>query len=132
MKLFNNFEIVRLPEENLLFVTHNEYLYYIYNYRNKRWHKHKNAGNDRITVKNYQEVSREEILIVMNGIFPTKETDFLRMCHPSELNIVNMMNLLEEDYPQFFENETIKYIISSTFHQIQFCSHGGQSSMKKT
>ena len=27
MKLFDGFEAVRFPEENLIFITHNEYLY---------------------------------------------------------------------------------------------------------
>ena len=31
MKLFEDFEAVKFSQENLIFVTHNEYLYYIYN-----------------------------------------------------------------------------------------------------
>ena len=31
MKLFEDFEAVKFPEENLIFVTHSGYLYYIYN-----------------------------------------------------------------------------------------------------
>ena len=30
MKLFDDFEAVRFPEENLIFITHGGYLYYIY------------------------------------------------------------------------------------------------------
>ena len=46
MKLFDDFEAVRFPEENLIFVCHDGYLYYIYNPERKYWRKHRNAGND--------------------------------------------------------------------------------------
>ena len=62
MKLFDNFEAVKFPEENLIFVTHDGYLYYIYNPKYETWRKHRNAGNDYITVSNYQNISREELL----------------------------------------------------------------------
>ena len=61
MKLFDGFEVVRFPEENLFFVTHDGYIYYVFNPQYKHWRKHRNAGNDHITVSNYQEVSEEEI-----------------------------------------------------------------------
>ena len=61
MKLFDNFEAVKFPEENLIFVTHDGYLYYIYNPKYETWRKHRNAGNDHITVNNYQEIGIEEL-----------------------------------------------------------------------
>ena len=39
MKLFDEFEAVKFYQENLIFVTHNGYLYYIYSPRNKHWRK---------------------------------------------------------------------------------------------
>ena len=42
MKLFGDFEAVKFIEENLIFVTHNKYLYYIYNSHYKHWNKHIN------------------------------------------------------------------------------------------
>jgi len=62
MKLFSDFEAVKFHEENLIFITHNGYLYYIYYPKYKYWRKHRNAGNDHITVSNYPEVSREELI----------------------------------------------------------------------
>ena len=61
MKLFDDFEAVRFPEENLIFVSSDSFLYYIYNPQDKEWVKYKHAGHDRITVSNYQDVSEEEI-----------------------------------------------------------------------
>lgn len=82
MKLFGDFEAVKFNEENLIFVTHDRFLYYIYNPAWKHWKKHGNAGNDTITVQNYDDVSKEELTEAMQGKFPQKETDFMRLCHP--------------------------------------------------
>lgn len=111
MKLFEDFEAVRFPEENIILVTHNEYIYYIYNHRHKHWYKYRNAGNDHITVSNYQDISEDELKAVMNGIFPKKETDFMRLCRPSQLGIWNMMMLLEEDYPDYMDDQSINYTV---------------------
>ena len=59
MKLFDAFEAIKLCQENLIFVTHNGYLYYIYSPKNKHWWKHRNAGNDHLTVANYDDVTKE-------------------------------------------------------------------------
>ena len=107
MKLFEKFEAVRFPEENLIFVTHDEYLYYIYNPKYKHWRKHGNAGNDSITVRNYEDVSRQELTDAMGGTFPAKDTDFLRLCSPSELCIRDMLDLFREDYPAYMSDWTI-------------------------
>ena len=104
MKLFGDFEAVRFPEENRLFVTKGSYLYYVYNYKYGSWKKHKNAGNDFITVSNYDDASREELESAMHGVFPKKETDFLRLCDPSDLYVSDMLDLLKEDYPQYMED----------------------------
>ena len=98
MRLFDSFDAVKFCEENLIFVAHNGYLYYIYDYKCNRWTKYRNAGNDHITVNNYPDVSKDEITAAMNGVFPKKETDFMRLCPPSQLWVSNMMALLEEDY----------------------------------
>ena len=101
MKLFDNFEAVKFPEENLILITHNSYLYYIYDSVNKNWRKHRNAGHDYITVSNYPDVSKKELEDAMDGVFPEKETDFLRLCHPSQIHIGNMLNILETDYAKY-------------------------------
>lgn len=107
MKLFGELEAVKFPEEDLIFVTHSGYLYYIYNPKYKHWRKHRNAGSDYITVHKYQEVSKEELLEAMQGSFPGKETDFLRMCPPEQLNNWEMAALLTEDYGEYMSDSAI-------------------------
>ena len=65
MKLFDTFEAVKFPEEDMIFITRGGYLYYIYNPKYKWWRKHSNAGNDHLTVSNYPDVSREELTDAM-------------------------------------------------------------------
>lgn len=38
----------------------------------------------------------------MQGKFPQKETDFMRLCHPSELCIRDMLDLYKEDYSDYY------------------------------
>ena len=40
MKLFDTFEAVKFPEEDMIFITRGGYLYYIYNPKYKWWRKH--------------------------------------------------------------------------------------------
>lgn len=108
MKLFDDFEAVRFSEEDLIFVTHNKYLYYIYNPKYKTWRKHRNAGNDCISVDNYKDISVEEITDAMGGVFPSKESDFMRLIHPSQLYIRDMFDLFREDYPSIINDWVIK------------------------
>lgn len=121
MKLFDSFEAVKFPEENLIFVTHNDYLYYIYFYKWKIWKKHKNAGNDLISVENYPDVSKEELMNVMGGKFPTKETDFIRLCHPSEINVRDMLYVLKEDYCDFMSDDTINHVVRRFLYESDIC-----------
>ena len=107
MKLFDDFEAVRFPEENLIFVTHSGYLYYIYNFKYQHWRKHRNAGNDHISVANYPDMSKEELMDAMQGVFPKKETDFMRLCHPSQLCIRDMLDLLKEDYWNYMTDYSV-------------------------
>lgn len=107
MILFDDFEAVKFLEEDLILITNSRYIYYIYNPKYNWWHKYRNAGNDSITTNNYQEISRKEIIDAMGGKFPTKETDFMRLCIPSQLCIRDMMNLLLEDYEKFMSDRTI-------------------------
>lgn len=130
MKLFGDFEAVRFPEENLVFITQNGYLYYIYNPKNKIWKKYRNAGNDRLTIENYQDIGREEIIEAMNGIFPKSETDFMRLCDSSQLCIRDMMNLLNEEYPNYMTDETIDYTIHNFLLDSDIC-HKSYSELKK-
>lgn len=107
MKLFGDFEAVRFPEENLIFITHRGYLYYIYDFKYKHWRKHRNAGNDHITVSNYDDVSKEVLMDALDGKAPQKETDFMRFCNPEQLCIRDMLDLLREDYPNYMSDGDI-------------------------
>lgn len=114
MKLFDTFEAVKFPEEDMIFITRSGYLYYIYNLKYKWWRKHSNAGNDHLTVSNYPDVSREELRDAMKGVFPKKETDFMRLCNSSQLCIRDMMDLLREDYQKYMAD----YAIYHTIHRL--------------
>ena len=37
IKLFDDFKAVKFPEENMIFITHNEYHYYIYDVKCGKW-----------------------------------------------------------------------------------------------
>lgn len=111
MKLFGGFEAVKFCEENLFFITHDGYLYYIYDYKYNRWTKHSNAGNDRIAVNNYPDVDKDELIKAMHGKLPRKETDFMRLCHSSQLCIRDMLALLKEDYPDYMLDGPIYHTV---------------------
>ena len=111
MKLFDNFEAVEFPEENLFLITQNQYIYYIYYPKSKFWRKYTNAGNDHITTSNYPDVCKDDLKDAMNGTFPKKETDFMRMCNPSQLCIRDFLDLLLEDFPNYMSNRTIYYAV---------------------
>ncbi len=121
MKLFGEFEAIRFNQEGLIFITNNGYLYYIYSLKNKHWRKYHNAGNVHLTVSNYDDVSKEELLKAMNGFFPKSETDFMRLCDPSQLWICNMIDLLEEDYETYMSNNEIYYAILNLLKESNIC-----------
>lgn len=113
MKLFGDFEAVKFYEENLIFITHDKYLYYIYNPKYNRWQKYRNAGNDSITVQNYDDVSKGELIDAMKGVFPKKETDFMRLCNPEQLCIRDMLDLFNEDYSTYMSDYSIYHTVHS-------------------
>ncbi len=113
MKLFDDFEAVKFYEENLIFITHSGYLYYIYNPKYDTWKKHRNWGNDSITGSNYDEVSKEELIDAMKGIYPKKETDFMRLCNPEQLCIRDMLDLFNEDYSTYMSDYSIYHTVHS-------------------
>ncbi len=121
MKLFDNYDVVRFPEENKILVTHEGYLYFIYDPRYESWRKHGNAGNDHITVSNYPDVSREELIKAMGGVFPSKATDFMRLCNPCQLNVGNLLSLLEEDYSQYMADHAIYYAVRKFLSESAIC-----------
>lgn len=121
MKLFDKFEAVKLHQENLIFITRDGYLYYIYNPKHKYWRKHSNAGNDYLTVANYDEVPKEELMDAMNGIFPKSENDFMRLCNPSQLCIRDMLGLLREDYAKYMSDNTIYHTIHCFLLESDIC-----------
>lgn len=115
MDLFDCFEAVMFSQENLILITDFGYLYYIYNPENKSWSKYNKAGNITITVENYQDVSREEIEDAMNGKFPEKRTDFMRLCNPSQLCISDVFDILEEDYENYMSDSSVRQTIHNFF-----------------
>lgn len=121
MKLFDNFKAVKFSQENLIFVTNNGYLYYIYNPKYNYWRKHSNAGNDSITVDKYTDVSKEELIDAMQGVFPKKETDFMRLCPPGQLCIRDMLDLLKEDYMNYMSNNAIYHAVHRFLLESNIC-----------
>lgn len=121
MKLFDTFEAVKFPEEDMIFITRGGYLYYIYNPKYKWWRKHSNAGNDHLTVSNYPDVSRDELVTAMKGLFPQKETDFMRMCNPSQLCIRDMLDLLKEDHPKYMADYALYHTIHRFLLESDIC-----------
>ena len=75
MKLFSNYEAVKFYQENLIFITHDGYLYYIYNPKYKHWGKHRNAGNDHLTVANYDEVTKAELTDAIKEAYENADED---------------------------------------------------------
>lgn len=121
MKLFGTFEAVKFYQENLIFITHNGYLYYVYNPKYNHWRKHSNAGNDHITVANYDEVTKQELMDAMNGVFPKSENDFMRLCNPSQLCIRDMLGLLKEDYAKYLSDNTLYHTIHRFLLESDIC-----------
>ena len=121
MKLFKGFDAVKFHQENLIFITHDEYIYYIYDPEYNHWRKHENAGNDHITVSNYQDVSKEELVSAMQGVFPKKETDFMRLCPPAQLCISDMLALLREDHADYLSDYDVYHVIHRFLLQSNIC-----------
>lgn len=121
MKLFDDFEAVKFTQENLILVTHNGYLYYIYNIESGHWQKYRNAGNDLIKVANYQDITRFELENAQQGKFPKKETDFMRLCEPYQLCIRDMLDLLKEDYPKYMSYYPIYNFIHCFLKESDIC-----------
>lgn len=111
MQLFDNFEAVKFSEENMIFITHDKYLYYIYDPKWKRWTKYYNAGNDTITVENYAEITKEELMAATGGAFPKKEADFRKLCGLTEMYIDEILDLMKENYPEYISDRHIYYCI---------------------
>ena len=130
IKLFGDFEAVKFYEENLIFITCNKFLYYIYNPRDNYWCKHRNAGNDRITVSNYEEIRKDELIDAMGGKFPQKETDFMRLCNPAQLFLRDMLNLFREDYPEYMAESAIHHAIHSFLLNSDIC-HKSYTELRK-
>ena len=105
----------------MIFITHSGYLYYIYNPRYKHWRKHRNAGNDHITVSNYPDVSKEELINAMQGVFPQKETDFMRLCSPAQLCIRDMLDLLKEDHTNYMSDDTVYHVVHRFLLESDIC-----------
>lgn len=122
MKLFfgdyGYFEAVKFPEENLILITNGRRIDYVYDPKYESWEQRR---KDHITVSNYPDVSEEELKKVMGGIFPQKETDFMRLCHPSQLHCLDLRALLKEDYPNYMSDETIWASVSRFLFKSDIC-----------
>ena len=63
MKLFDYFEAVKFPEENLILVFHGSILSYVYNVEFKSWDNYQGFKLlSLLTVENYPDVSKSEIM----------------------------------------------------------------------
>lgn len=111
MKLFKTFEAVSFPEEDMIFITQGGYLYYIYSKECRRWSKHRNAGYDSLTVSRYPDVSMAALTNAMHGVFPRKETDFLRLCDPYQLCVGDMLELLREDHARYMSDRAVCHTV---------------------
>lgn len=116
MKLFEEFEAIKFREENLILITNRGFLYYIYDCESRRWRKYRNAGNDYLTIQNYPDVSREELMDAMGGKFPQKETEFMRLCNPCQLYMRDMLDLLREDYARYMSDRAIYDAVDSLLY----------------
>lgn len=121
MKLFDEFEAVRFPEENLILITCNGYLSYYCDLKDGHWHRYRHAGYNLITVNNYPDVSKMELSEVMGGKTPEKETDFLRLCSPAELHVGHMLDLLEEDYAGYMSDKMIWSSVCESLSESVIC-----------
>lgn len=121
MKLFDGYEAVIFPQEDMILVTHNGFLYYIYKSKHGYWIKHDNAGYDYITVANYPSVDKEVLIRAMKGIFPQKETDFMRLCSPSQLCIRDMLGLLKDDYPDYMSDYSLYHMVHCLLLESDVC-----------
>ena len=117
MKLFDDLEAFKFPNENLILITRNGYLCYIYEPQYRRWYIHKRRGYDRMTAGNYPDISREELSETMGGKFPEKETDILRLCPVGQLYDSQMMSLLEDDFPEYMSEDSIYQTVRWLFHE---------------
>lgn len=120
MKLFDGYEAVSFPEENLIFIAHDKYLYYYYNPKYRHWYKYKRAGWDQITVKNYPDIRKKELCAATGGKFPEKEADLLRLLYPSDLTIDNMLTLFKEDYPDYMHDYMIRESSAELLRQSEY------------
>lgn len=107
MKLFDDFEAVKFQEENMIFITENKYLKYIYNCNYKNWRMNKSREFYSISVENYKNVDINELKNSLGGIIPTKESDFIRRCSLSEWCIGDMLTILKEDYSTYMSDREI-------------------------
>lgn len=117
MKLFDNFEAIKFPEENSIFITKGGYLYYIYDSEHDYWKKYKNAGWDQLTVGNYPDITKEELVKAFGGEFPQSETDIRKHCSPEEWQVIDMQLLLEHDYAEYMGDRKIYRAASELLFQ---------------
>lgn len=61
-------------------------------------------------MKNYPDISKEDLSAATGGKLPEKKSDLLRLLYPSDLSINNMFTLFEEDYPEYMHDYTLTCI----------------------
>ena len=79
---------------------------------------------------NYDDVTKEELMDAMNGVFPKSENDFMRLCNPSQLCIRDMLGLLEEDYANYMADNVICHTIHRFLLESDIC-HKSYEGIKK-
>lgn len=121
MKLFDGFEAIKFPQEDLILITYMKHIIYVYYIEDGYWIKCRNAGYRAIKVENYEDVTRKDLMDAMNGAFPNKETDFSRLCDPQQLYICDMMDLLNEDYTCYMSDGEIYHTVHNFLLESNIC-----------
>lgn len=130
MKLFDEFEAVKFHQEDMIFITCRGWLYYTHDSGYEHWQKYRDAGNTRLTVANYDDVSREELMHAMRGVFPRKETDIMRLCNPAQLSICDMLSLLGEDYACYLSDRAVYHVVYHFLRESDIC-HKSYAAIRK-
>lgn len=118
MLLFDDFKAVKFIEEDLILITESSELKYIYFPKYKVWKKFKNSYDyidergwttllKYLKTNNYQDIDGEEIIKAMNGVFPRKESDFIKLCVYTSLDVDDYLKILKQDYPQYMIDKII-------------------------
>ena len=119
MEIAENLVVVKFPEEERILVADCGKLLFVYEYKYKIWREENE--NLSITIQNYPDVTKEELVRLTKGVLPKSREDFERLCKPSFLSVNSMMRILEEDYPDYVfkrYDEELGFAIGDTIYMM--------------